>query len=139
MSDARWSADEPLFTLLYVSELIVHDAGEIDGICHQSRDNNKRDDITGLLVFDGHVFCQFVEGPRGSIDALLHRLEHDPRHEHMRVLHHGPAPGGRRFPEWRLGYAFSADPAAIARIERERGEAAVLEFDRLQPTLGALS
>ena len=122
-----------LFTLLYVSELTVLDAGEIDGICHQSRSNNRRDDITGLLVFDGQAFCQFVEGPQPAMEALLARLERDGRHVNMRVVHHGPATSGRRFPNWRLGYAYSADPAAIARIDGKRGSDALVEFDRLHP------
>ena len=130
----RASADDgPLTTLLYVSELRSFDAGEIDSICHQSRANNARDDITGLLVFDGRAFCQFVEGPSSAIDALLERLERDPRHVKMRVLQHGPIASGRRFPAWRLGYAYSADPAAIARIDVKQGSDALVEFDRLHP------
>ena len=123
----------PLTTLLYVSELRDFGAGEIDGICHQSRANNAHDGITGLLVFDGHAFCQFVEGPPDAIAALLERLERDPRHVKMRVLQHGPVGPGRRFPAWRLGYAYSADPASIARIDRKQGSDALLEFDRLHP------
>ncbi len=131
MQADRASADAgPLCTLLSVSELRNFDAGEIDDIRHQSRSNNARDDITGLLVFDGHAFCQFVEGPQNAIAALLHRLERDPRHVRMRVLQHEPVSSGRRFPAWRLGYAFTADPAAIARIDLKRGSDALVEFDR---------
>ncbi len=127
----------PLFTLLYVSELTIPDAGEVDRICHQSRDNNERDDITGLLVFDGKAFCQFVEGPEPAVAALLGRLELDSRHTRMSVLHHGPALADRRFTDWRLGYAYSADPEAIARVEQKRGSEALLEFDRLHRVLPA--
>jgi len=132
-ADRASTDDGPLDTLLYVSELTNFDAGEIDSICHQSRANNARDDITGLLVFDGQAFCQFVEGPRDAIAALLERLERDPRHVEMRVLQHGPVASGRRFPAWRLGYAYSADPAAIAQIDLKRGSDALLEFDRVHP------
>ena len=124
---------DALVSLLYVSELTVLDAGEIDRICHQSRANNARDDITGLLVFDGRAFCEFVEGPQPAMAALLRRLERDPRRVRMRVLQYGPAASGRRFPAWRLGYAYSADPAAIARMDLKQGNDALLEFDRLHP------
>lgn len=91
MQADRVSTDDgPLNTLLCASELTHFDAGEIDSICHQSRANDARDDITGLLVFDGQAFCQFVEGPRNAIATLLARLERDPRHLKMRVLQHGP-------------------------------------------------
>ena len=130
-------ADEPLFALLYVSELAEHDASEVERICHESRVNNERDGVTGLLVFDGRSFCQFVEGPHGAIAELLARLEGDARHVRMKLLHHGPSATGRRFPDWRLGYAFTADPAAIARLESEHGEKALWHFDRLRPALAA--
>ena len=124
-----------LFTLLYVSELREPDAGVVDAICRQSRDNNARDDITGLLVFDGHAFCQFVEGPPRSIANLRERLERDLRHVAMRVLQFGATGDRRRFPGWRLGYAFSADPAAIGRLEAARDDHALAAFDGMVPAL----
>ena len=124
-----------LFSLLYVSEMTRPDAHELGRICEQSRLNNARDHITGLLVFDGHAFCQFVEGSERAIAALLARLEGDPRHGNMRRLQFGPRAGPRRFPRWRLGYAYSADPSAIARMRVTRDAAAILAFERWAPEL----
>lgn len=129
--------DEVLFTLLYVSELATGDAAEVDQICRQSRVNNQRDGITGVLVFDGHAFCQFVEGPEPAVTALLDRLERDPRHLKMHVLQFGRTPWPRRFTSWRLGYAYSADPAAIARIASSRGGEALAAFRGWLPGLAA--
>ena len=125
-----------LFTLLYVSEFSGNDATDVLRICRQSRQNNERDGITGLLVFDGHAFCQFVEGPRGSVLGLHDRLASDPRHAGMRTLHVGPAAGSaRRFPSWRLGYAFVADPRAITQLSGIAGESAVDALAELVPKL----
>ena len=118
-----------LSCLLYVSAMAAPDAEKIARICERSRVNNLRDGITGLLLFDGMAFCQYVEGAPQAVSALLGRLEHDPRHVDMRVLQFGAAGGPRRFPSWRLGYAFTADPAAIARVAASRGDAAVDAFD----------
>ena len=126
---------EGLFSLLYVSEMSRPDAHELGRICEQSRVNNLRDRITGLLVFDGHAFCQFVEGSEPVVAALLDRLERDQRHHQMRVLQLGPLPGPRRFPLWRLGYAFAADPSAIARMRTTRDAAAIAAFERWAPGL----
>jgi Sensors of blue-light using FAD len=123
-----------LFTLLYVSELARPEGELVAAICRQSRINNERDGITGLLVFDGLAFCQFVEGPEASITALSDRLERDPRHVKMDVLQSGRTPHARRFPDWRLGYAFSADPAAIERLRSARDREALAAFDRLLPS-----
>src|SRR5205085_10361273 len=62
---------QDLFSLLYVSEMAAPDAAEIARICDRSRANNLRDGITGLLVFDGKAFCQYVEGAGPAISALL--------------------------------------------------------------------
>ena len=66
-------------------------------ICEESRGNNERDRVTGVLVFDGHDFCQFVEGPQAAVSGLRERLERDSRHRHMRVLQFGRSPWPRRF------------------------------------------
>ena len=84
--------DAAVFTLLYVSELTAGGAAEIDQICRQSRANNERDGITGVLVFDGQAFCQFVEGSQAAVSALRDRLERDRRHRDMRVLQFGRTP-----------------------------------------------
>src|SRR6187399_438058 len=76
--------DEAVFTLLYVSELAAGGAAEIDQICRESPANNRRDRITGVLVFVGHAFCQFVEGSEPAIAALHDRLERDRPPEHAR-------------------------------------------------------
>jgi Sensors of blue-light using FAD len=131
----RAGDDAGLFTLLYVSELREPAADVVARICEQSRDNNARDAITGLLVFDGQAFCQFVEGPEVAIRSLRDRLCLDPRHVKMNVIQFGGTTLGRRFPGWRLGYAFSADPAAIRRLGGTRDDDALAAFDRLLPVL----
>jgi len=129
--------DEAVFTLLYVSELAAGGAAEIDAICRQSRVNNERDGITGVLVFDGQAFCQFVEGSGPAVAALRERLERDRRHCDMHVLQFGRTPWPRRFTSWRLGYAYSAEPAAIARIANRRGGEALAAFRDWLPALAA--
>lgn len=124
-----------LSSFLYVSEMSKPGAHELARICEQSRANNLRDGITGLLVFDGRAFCQFVEGDERPLAALLARLEGDPRHRQMRLLQFGPLTGPRRFPLWRLGYAFSADPSAIQRMRTTRDAAAIAAFERWAPRL----
>jgi hypothetical protein len=134
--DLRRDDAAALFTLLYVSELVA-DSAAVAQICRQSRVNNERDEITGVLVFDGHAFCQFVEGAEAVVGALRDRLERDPRHTRMQVLQFGRTPGPRRFGSWRLGFAYSADPAAIGRIASNRGGAALAAFGDWIPGLSA--
>lgn len=51
-----------------------------------SERNNRRDHLTGCIMFhNGHIL-QAVEGGRGDLDRLLRRLRVDPRHRDMKVL-----------------------------------------------------
>lgn len=129
-------AASDLFSLLYVSRMPVPDADEVDRICRQSQLNNKRDAVTGLLLFDGAAFCQLVEGPEAGLVALRRRLEQDRRHVDMRVLHFDRAPA-RRFPSWRLGYAFIADAAAIDTVQQAGSDRAVQAFEKTMASLAA--
>jgi hypothetical protein len=88
-------------------------------------------DITGLLVFDGHAFCQFVEGG----ERVMRCAARAPRKATRATAacacsQFGPLAGARRFPIWRLGYAYSADPSAIARMRNDFDAAAVAAFER---------
>ena len=48
--------------------------------------NNRRDHLTGVLLFHRGQFMQVVEGARTDLDRLLTRLRADPRHENIRML-----------------------------------------------------
>jgi len=104
-----------LVALLYVSESSAPDATVIEAIRAESRRTNLRDDVTGLLLFDGRAFCQYAEGGGFAVADLLRRLQGDPRHRDMRVLHYDEV-ARRSFSEWRLGFAYVADPQAIERV-----------------------
>jgi hypothetical protein len=69
-----------LARLLYVSALAPGvPVTEVSRIVSAARQRNADDAITGLLVFDGDTFCQYVEGPPEAVEALLQRLHADPR------------------------------------------------------------
>lgn len=70
-------------------------------IVEQSARNNLSADITGFLVYRGGQFLQLVEGPLNALDALLARLQRDPRHHSLRVLSRC-AIAERAFPRWRM-------------------------------------
>lgn len=105
-----------LCCLFYVSESSTFAASDVTSIADQSQINNSRDDLTGLLLFDGKFFCQYVEGPAAAVHDLLVRLGRDARHHNMRVLQHGPFDEARVFPSWRMGFSYVADEKAIQKV-----------------------
>lgn len=54
--------------------------------------NNRRDDISGCVMFHrGHIL-QALEGRRADLDRLIRRLLADPRHTGFRILSDMPIP-----------------------------------------------
>lgn len=66
-----------------------------------SQRNNRRDHITGALVYSDGAFFQVVEGAPEGLDRLLRRLADDPRHSDVKVVHRS-AVCGRLFADWSM-------------------------------------
>jgi len=95
-------AQKGLVHLSYCSQAISHlGQAELDSLLDQSKKNNQRDGITGLLTYSGDLFIQFIEGPQTSIDRLMYRLRGDPRHRNLVILTEGPQPQ-RLLPDWEM-------------------------------------
>ena len=48
--------------------------------------NNRRDHITGVMLFHGGRVLQAVEGQRSDLDRLFNRLREDSRHTDLTIL-----------------------------------------------------
>jgi len=99
------------YTSLAALDLDEHQLLEIHGI---ARDLNGLDGITGLLIFNGTHFLQWIEGAPQSIDDLVERLRRDPRHTGFEVREEGLA-DQRLFPGWSMKLARVRTRAIHAR------------------------
>ena len=128
------SIDNPLRELVYVSWLAPDvPLSEIGHIVAASRANNQRAEITGLLLFDGERFCQYLEGPGVPMTRLLDALRRDPRHHRFNLLYECTRSGPRRFADWRMGYATIADESALEQLAGDSGSSAMQSLLRLVP------
>ncbi|MCW5626124.1 MAG: BLUF domain-containing protein [Burkholderiales bacterium] len=128
------SIDYPLRELVYVSWLAPDvPLTEIGQIVAASRANNQRAEITGLLLFDGERFCQYLEGPDAPMVRLLGALRRDPRHHRFNLLYECTRNGSRRFADWRMGYASIADERALEELAGESGSRAMQNLLHLVP------
>jgi hypothetical protein len=66
-----------------------------------SQRNNRRDGITGALVFSDGAFFQTVEGSPQALDSLLRRLAEDTRHGDLKIVFRAPV-CGRIFADWSM-------------------------------------
>jgi hypothetical protein len=62
---------------------------------------NHEANVTGVLVYHDGNFLQALEGDETAIRAIFSRIEKDPRHGDVRVLHSNGSLGKRRlFGDW---------------------------------------
>ncbi|MGJ7525439.1 BLUF domain-containing protein [Variovorax sp. GB1P17] len=124
----------PLYEVLYCSTLAQDlPPTTVGTIASQARGRNAELGITGLLVFDGMRFCQHLEGPRGAVDALMQRIEQDPRHVGVRVVYEAPL-ASRRYTGFGMGLAESEGPDLMAGVHALDGEVALRHFLALLPS-----
>jgi hypothetical protein len=92
-----------LVRLLYASRAAVPlTAPVVDAILEQSRENNPREGITGLLCFSDDVFIQVLEGGRDAVCDLYNAIVRDARHGNVRLLIYEEI-SERRFGGWVMG------------------------------------
>jgi len=105
-----------LSQIAYVSEM--HGSCDSEELAHLmacARRNNVRDGITGILLTGRSGFIQVFEGPPGAVVSLFDRLENDPRHANIVLLHRGDS-HIRVFPDTPMCLRH-ADPDSLRRLE----------------------
>jgi Sensors of blue-light using FAD len=119
----------PHHQLLYLSHLVASARYDVfAAICHASRANNADRSITGVLLFDGHRFCQLLEGPAASVAHVRQSIEKDPRHEFMTVLVDRPSAALVKREPWQAGYCGPDDLDPLVGPERLDADAALAVF-----------
>jgi hypothetical protein len=90
-----------LYNLVYCSRATPGmDQAEVQRIVKSAKRSNPVHGITGLLVFGGGIFFQWLEGPRDSVMGLMRILAADPRHESIVSLTEAEEVRERMFPDW---------------------------------------
>jgi hypothetical protein len=75
---------------------------QIDLILEQSRRNNPRAGVTGILCYTNNVFIQVLEGGRDEVCKLFNGIVCDDRHLDVRILVYEEI-SERRFSNWAMG------------------------------------
>lgn len=99
--------------LVYISSIRRQVAVDPVTILAQSRRNNARARVTGLLFFDGKRFLQALEGEDAAVDATFARIQQDDRHHALVVLSNRVIEQ-REFGEWAMAYSSPGEDNAAA-------------------------
>ncbi|MEQ9298256.1 MAG: BLUF domain-containing protein [Cyclobacteriaceae bacterium] len=91
-----------LYYLLYASYAnSVFTEEQLRELLTTSIANNKKFDITGMLLHIDGKFIQLLEGPENNVLELYKNIKADGRHNKVAVILEGPAQE-RLFPDWKM-------------------------------------
>lgn len=113
-----------MLQLVYVSTARTG-AGDPAAILAVSRENNRREGITGLLYSDGTRFLQALEGPYEKVQAAYERIRNDTRHRAIVLLSRRDV-AEREFGDWAMAHRMpgSDADAFVARVSELTADAA---------------
>ena len=74
----------------------------IEALARSAAEYNRQNDITGLLLANGGLFFQILEGPRNAVESLFERIRVDPRHGNVIVLSEEFGNFIRICPDWSM-------------------------------------
>lgn len=74
----------------------------------------RRQQLTGALVYSNKRFIQLLEGEQAVLEAAYARICWDPRHQHLCQVAHYPI-AARYFPDWPLAFQ-SLSPTQFAHL-----------------------
>ncbi|MGZ8225994.1 MAG: phosphate-starvation-inducible PsiE family protein [Methylococcaceae bacterium] len=78
-------------------------ADDLIDILNNSRANNARLGVSGMLLFTGSIFIQLLEGDEKIIEELIETIKKDPRHKDFRVIEKKKI-SAREYADWTMGF-----------------------------------
>ena len=125
-----------LFCFLYYSHIAPDvPVSCVADIVKTARSFNLQHEVTGMLIFDGQRFAQYIEGPEQAIQGLIYRISSDLRHHQVVPLLHAPLEGARRFERWSMAYVLVEEQEPINELAGLPAQAALHHFVQMQPML----
>lgn len=93
-----------MYFLTYVSSAVAPFTNdELRNLLVVCERNNRRDQISGMLLYKDGNFMQVLEGAEEVVRKTHTRIASDPRHVGLITLLQGPQKE-RQFPDWSMGF-----------------------------------
>lgn len=103
--------------MIYASNAVngVYTNHDVWDILKQSRIDNPKHNITGLLLANETSLLQVLEGDQAAIEFLVRRIDTDPRHKNVVVICEEDI-SARRFSNWITEFhRFTGEESAFSR------------------------
>ena len=127
-------AESDLDSLVYVSSAVrLLSLGEITYLLKRARERNSEYGITGVLLYDGGNFMQYLEGPEASLDVIYRIIQADGQHTGI-ILLSREAIEERQFGDWSMGFQTSEFEGYVGSPGERRLIDTILELPRDNPS-----
>jgi hypothetical protein len=114
MQNDEGQSTQSIHHIVYCSQAAQHmDKEALEKIISTAKRHNPRFGITGLLVFGGGIFFQWLEGPRDNVTSLFKIISSDPRHFDVVLLTKEDEFRERLFPNWDMELVAAEDISAV--------------------------
>ncbi len=133
---------EQIYSYVYISEAAEDILPkDFSHVITNARVNYSSKNITGILLYDGQYFLQYLEGNLSDLDAVIREIEVLPLHKNIQVLYQGVSlTHARRFDRWELGYIDCINQTAIIDAFHDllnRSDLSLTQIDQaITPLLG---
>ncbi len=92
-SAAKPPSTRPLSSLVYQSQAVAPmSEPELQRLISNSQARNRKEGVTGLLIYDQGRFLQWLEGPTEGLGRVWQSISGDPRHTGVSVLGESTVP-----------------------------------------------
>ena len=80
--------DKNLYNILYISNISknINAKKQLNSISFVSKQNNKKLNITGILIKINDMFIQLLEGEEKNLDFTFNNISMDIRHYNLNIL-----------------------------------------------------
>lgn len=116
-----------IYRLLYISESRRGlSAADIQRIADQAKASNKKNDVTGILLFHNGYFVQFLEGEKFNVSYTYKKIRQDERHTGVKIILEGTT-DQRLFGNWSMKYN------DLSNVKDPDVQSKILELTQGQP------
>ncbi|HZF76509.1 MAG TPA: BLUF domain-containing protein, partial [Acetobacteraceae bacterium] len=126
-----------LSTVVYRSRAVLPLSGQdLQGLMQAAQARNRREAITGVMLYDDSRFYQWLEGPAEGVGRVMHSIHGDPRHTDLEILSDVPA-SERRFGDWDMRLATRDMGRALWRSDVIEPSSDIIDSLRRHPKRAA--
>ena len=117
-----------LDSLVYVSSAVrLLSLGEIGHLLTRARERNQEYGITGVLLYIGGNFMQYLEGPKANLDVIYEIIREDEKHTGI-ILVSREAIQERQFGDWSMGFQTKEFEGYVGSPDERHLIEMILEF-----------